>query len=107
MQKAGVVLGLMLMVAGGAKAGSKDPALIARFQVQAQEFYPDSRYVVVNNKLVPKPQVQPPQKVPACPIYVATPLHFYLSFGVIYWAGHHGGHYGRYHGGSYHHGRHR
>ena len=108
MKRIWLVLVLMLLVASGVKAETNSQALISKLQVKAQECYPDSRYIVVNDTLVPKPKEQPPQKVPvyvpAYPVYVAPPPQVYLGFGYTYsnWGGHHGGHCGNNHGGGHH-----
>jgi hypothetical protein len=112
MKTIGLVLALILAAACGVKADAKSQALITSLQVKAQECYPDSRYAVVNQELVPAPKVSPPQKVtvyvPACaPVYAAPPPQVYVGFGYTYssWSGH-GGHCGNYHGGGGHHGGH-
>ena len=110
MKKEWLVLVLMLMAAVGVKADSDKQALMESLRVKAQACYPDNRYVVVNNTLVPK--VEPPKEVPVyvpeyAPVYVAPPPQIFLGFGYTYWGGHHGGHGGSHHGGGHHHGGHR
>jgi hypothetical protein len=108
MKQIWLVVILMLAVCSGVKADSNKQALIASLQVKAQECYPDSRYIVVDQVLVPKPKAPPPQEVPVyVPAYVAPPPQVYLGFGYTYWGGNHGGHCGSSHGGGGHHGGHR
>jgi hypothetical protein len=71
---------------------------------KTQECYPDSRYVVVDQTLVPKPIEPLPQKV-YVPVYTAPQPQVYLGFGYTYWDGHRGHCGSRYRGG--HHGGHR
>ena len=111
MEKIWLVLVLMVLVfETGAKADPNSQALREKLRVKAQECYPDSRYIIVDGALVPKPKEQPPQKVtvyvPAEPVYVAPPPQVYLGFGYTYsnWGGHHGGHCGNNHGGGHHRG---
>jgi hypothetical protein len=107
MKKFWLVLVLMAVMTGSLKADPNNQASISKLQVKAQECYPDSRYVVVDGALVPKPKVQPPQQVPVyvpeyAPVYVAPPPQVYLGFGYTYWGGHNGGHGGSHHGGGGH-----
>jgi hypothetical protein len=111
MKKVWLVLVLMLVVISSVKADPNSQALIASLQVKTQECYPDSRYVVVNQELVPKPQIAPPENVtvyvPSYPVYVAPQPQVSLGFGYTYWDGHYGGYHGSRHGGGGHHGGHR
>ena len=107
MKKIWLVL-VILAVSGAAKADPNSQALITHLQVKAQECYPDSRYVVIDQTLVPKPNEAPPQNVPvyvpAYPVYVAPQPQVYLGFGYTYsnWSGYNRGHCGNYHGGGHH-----
>ena len=104
-----LVLVLMLAADSVVKADPNSQALVSSLQVKAQECYPDSRYVVVNQTLVPKPQESPPQNVPVyVPVYIAPQPQVYLGFGYTYsnWSGYHGGHCGSHYRSGYYHGRH-
>lgn len=111
MKKIWLVLVVLSAFAADLKADPNSQARIARLQVATQECYPDSRYVVVNQELVPKPPIVPPATVavyvPAYPVYVAPQPQISLGFGYTYWGGHYVGHHsGGHHGGSGHHGGH-
>jgi hypothetical protein len=104
-----VWLGLvfLLAVGGSVKADQNNQDVISRLQVKAQECYPDSRYVIVDQTLVPKPPESRPQNVPVyVPVYAAPQPQVSLGFGYTYWGGYHGGHCGSSHGGGHHGGGH-
>jgi hypothetical protein len=103
MKKVWLIL-VMLAVSGAAKADPNSQALITHLQVKAQECYPDSRYVVVNQALIPKPQKSLPQNVPVyVPVYTVPQPQVYLGFGYTYsnWSGHNRGHCGNHNGGGH------
>ena len=98
-----LVLAVLTAFAFGAKADPNSQALISALQVKAQQCYPDSRYIVVDRQLVPKPPQVEPQKItvyaPAYPVYYDPWPRVYVGVGYTYWGGRHGGHCGHHHGG--------